>query len=179
MTAGQIGCMATPAQSHRINPDWTWAADNGCFSDTWQAGPWLRWLDRQPRTALFAVVPDVYADPDATDRLWERWAPAVRQLGYRCAYVTQDGCTAVPDDADVIFTGGTTAWKLSLEARALLDSRPAHMGRVNTLRRLRVAYRDGYDTVDGTFLTYGPDTNLPRLLRYLKAASHPTLEGIH
>jgi hypothetical protein len=49
------------------------------------------------------------------------------------------------------------------------------MGRVNSLRRLRLAARDGYDSVDGTFLAFGPDKNLPRLLAYLRRATEPTL----
>ena len=55
------------------------------------------------------------------------------------------------------------------------DGRWCHMGRVNSLRRLRLAAQDGYDSVDGTFLAYGPDKNLPRLLTYLRLADQPTL----
>lgn len=53
-----------------------------------------------------------------------------------------------------------------------------HMGRVNTLGRLKIAcQRDlsgqpRYDTADGTFLVYGPDQNLPRLLRYIRTAEN-------
>jgi hypothetical protein len=50
-----------------------------------------------------------------------------------------------------------------------------HMGRVNSLRRLRLAVQDGYDSVDGTFLAFGPDRKLPRLLTYLRLATEPRL----
>jgi hypothetical protein len=58
---------------------------------------------------------------------------------------------------------------------AATSGRWTHMGRVNTLRRLRFAFFHGYDSVDGTFLAFGPDVNLPRLLRYLTLAKQPTL----
>jgi hypothetical protein len=35
-----------------------------------------------------------------------------------------------------------------------------HMGRVNSARRFAIAELMGCDSVDGTYLTYGPDTNL-------------------
>jgi len=36
------------------------------------------------------------------------------------------------------------------------------MGRVNSARRWAIAEVFGCDTADGTFLAFGPDTNLPR-----------------
>lgn len=42
------------------------------------------------------------------------------------------------------------------------------MGRVNSLRRLRLAQAMGCDSADGTYLAYGPDRNLPRLLGWLR-----------
>jgi len=35
----------------------------------------------------------------------------------------------------------------------------------------------GCDSVDGTFLAFGPDKNLPQLLRWLRLADEPTLFG--
>jgi hypothetical protein len=42
------------------------------------------------------------------------------------------------------------------------------MGRVNSLKRLRYAEMIGCDSVDGTYLTFAPDENLPRLLGWLR-----------
>ena len=181
MTQGRLGCMDTPAQGNRRDPAWMWAADNGCFSDNWKPGKWYGWLDNlDPAGCLFAVVPDVVGDADATNDRWKRYAPAVRALGFPCAYVTQNGCTSIPDDADVLFTGGDDEWKLGEQARLLMRDAKArgvwcHMGRVNSLRRLKLAAIDGYDSVDGTFVAFGPDLNLPRLLRYLEWANEPQL----
>ena len=45
------------------------------------------------------------------------------------------------------------------------------MGRVNSLKRLRYADAIGCDTADGTYLTYGPDTNLRNLLGWVRAVN--------
>jgi hypothetical protein len=170
MRQGLIGALTTPDVGNVLEPGVPWALDNGCFSQRWNETKWIATLEKYSNIGgcLFAVVPDVVSDAQATDERWQRYAPVVTQLGYRTAYATQDGCTKVPDDADVVFTGGSDTWKLSDQAQQLASDRPSHMGRVNTLRRLRFAAAHGYDTVDGTFLAFGPDVNLPRLLRYLR-----------
>ena len=40
------------------------------------------------------------------------------------------------------------------------------MGRVNSARRFAIAELMGCNSVDGTYLTYGPDTNLPDVLTW-------------
>ena len=90
------------------------------------------------------------------------WEP-IRRLGYRAALVLQDGATpaTVPwwlTDT-VLFIGGTTAWKLGDEVRAIAArahelGRHLHMGRVNTRRRLMAAAALGCQSVDGTLLVF-------------------------
>lgn len=180
MSDGRLGQMLTPNTGNRLVPGATWAADNGCFTANWSETKWLRFLIRYADTpgCLFAVVPDVVGDAAATDARWLEYAPVVRALGYRCAYVTQNGCTQIPEDADVVFTGGDDPWKEGDTNRALIRKAvaagiPCHMGRVNTRRRLRIAAADGYTSVDGTTLKHGADRNLPQLLRWLE----PTQPG--
>jgi len=179
--------MAQPASNGpAAAPGVPWAADNGCFSAKWDAGRWMAWLKAQVGylgSCLFAVVPDVVADASATRERFDRWAPPVAALGYRLAYVLQDGADELPwDDFDVLFVGGSTAYKESMEAsrwaaEAKARGKATHMGRVNSLRRMRIAEREGYDTVDGTFLAFGPDVNLPRLARMIRRAHEPSLFG--
>jgi hypothetical protein len=112
--------------------------------------------------------------------MWRRWWSAPMRRGYRLAYVAQNGCRSIPAGAAAVFLGGDTAWKLGPEARSVARTAKRlglwlHMGRVNSLRRLRYAASIGCDSVDGTFLTYGPDANLPRLLRFLRRANQPSL----
>lgn len=175
-----IGLMLTPSMGNR--PDLTgvaWAADTGCFADpaSYSDARYLAFLARLSLWrggCLFATAPDVVGDWAAT---WGRSRPVlplIRGAGYRAALVAQDGMEDLlaPDEWDVLFVGGTTGWKLSetayrlvREAKAL--GKGAHLGRVNSLRRLRAAQWAGYDSADGTFLKYGPDKNLPRLCGWL------------
>lgn len=182
MATGLLGQMVTPDAGNRVVDGTRWAIDNGCFAARWTPERWLATLDRHQHLAadcLFVVVPDVVADAQATNERWARWHGAARNRGYRTAYVLQNGATSFPP-CSAVFIGGDTPWKLGVEARALVAEAKArglwvHMGRVNSLRRLRYAAALGCDSVDGTFLAFGPDHNLPQLLRWLRWAHEPTL----
>ena len=52
-------------------------------------------------------------------------------------------------------------------AEAKAHGKWVHMGRVNSLKRLQYAAAIGCDSADGTYLTFGPAKNLPRLLGWL------------
>lgn len=182
IAAGQLGCITTPKQGNVHFPDeWDVIADNGCFSQQWTHDRWFRWLIDQPRTIRFAVAPDVY-DPtggpchEATMDRWRTYGPLIERHGFTPAFVCQVGASiAELPDAPVLFLGGTTEWKLGPEAWritewARAEGRWVHMGRVNSQRRFDTARMMGCDSVDGTFLTYGPDVNLPRLLRWVNEA---------
>jgi hypothetical protein len=49
-----------------------------------------------------------------------------------------------------------------------------HMGRVNSLKRLRYAEFIGVDSADGTVLTFGPDRRLPEVLGWVHTLKHHT-----
>ena len=181
MASGRLGCIVTPKQGNVTFPDeWDVIADNGCFSDAWTEPQWLRWLIGLPRSVRFAVCPDVFhpdGSPchDETLARWEQYGGTIERHGFVPAFVVQVGAT--PDnipDAPVLFIGGTDEFKLGPVVwdivRAHRAERWIHMGRVNSRRRFRTARTLGCDSVDGTFLTFGPDTNLPRLLSWLTDA---------
>ncbi|GGP80795.1 hypothetical protein [Streptomyces melanogenes] len=68
------------------------------------------------------------------------------------------------------------AHPLALEAREL--GLAVDMGRVNSRRWLRLAQAIGCTSADGTYLAFGPDTNLPRLLAWMNELhTTPTLFG--
>jgi hypothetical protein len=197
MLDGRLGYIDTPRQRNaaagavlhagRV----PWCADNGCFSDRWDADHWWEWLQSvavNAETCLFAVAPDVVGDAAATLALSAPWMPRIRALGFPVAFVAQDGLESfdVPFESfDVLFLGGSTSWKLGEHARRIAwDAAergiPVHVGRVNSERRLlyssaRRPYGLGASTVDGTFLTFGPDTNLPILLSWMPRLTHPPL----
>lgn len=183
IATGHLGQMVTPNAGNRITPGAVWALDNGCFSDQWSPEKWLDTLDRHVNVpgCLFAVAPDVVGDADATHDLWRRWWSAPMRRGYRTAYVAQDGIRFLPSGPQVLFIGGSTEWKLSRHARRVVGLARSlgwwvHMGRVNSLRRLRYAAEIGCQSADGTYLAFGPDVNLPRLLKWVdNVRSHTQL----
>lgn len=179
MASGLIGHLNQPNTSNVPVPGVPWAADNGCFSERWDEGRWLSFLERRRDAlpaCLFAAVPDVVGDHLGTLFRFAKHADQVRDLGYPVAFVGQDGATvkSTPwDDFDVWFAGGTTDWKLGpaleLAAEALERGKRLHMGRVNSKKRFLLAARRGFHTSDGTFLAFGPRTNLPRLRMWIDA----------
>jgi hypothetical protein len=182
-----IGALTQPASLHLsyVEPFKTWAADNGCFnpkaSAAFTLAKYLRWLGGFRSIAdrcAFATAPDVLSDAKAT---WERSAPtfdAIRAAGYKAALVAQNGIEDMSiewDAFDAIFIGGDTTWKLSRHAQTVCAEAKrrgkwVHMGRVNSQKRLELAWDFGCDSVDGNYLGFGPDTNIPKLLRWLDRA---------
>lgn len=172
-----LGFISTPRMRNIMPLDVAWAADNGRFAaphEYTDAG-YLRWLARQPKErCLFATAPDVLGDHAATIEMAQPLLSRLRALGYPAAFVAQDGWREdnTPwDELDLLFIGGTDAFKLGRAATAIAAARArgksVHMGRVNSFRRMRLAAALGCNSVDGTFLKFGPDTNEPKLLAWL------------
>lgn len=187
MQAGRLGFIDTPAQGNKRPAGVTWCADNGCFGKGYPGDDkWLGWLEKNAYAAkdcLFATAPDVVGDAAATLTRSTPFLPKIRALGYPAALVAQDGLEHldIPWEAfDVLFIGGSTEWKLGPAARELVrqakqHGKQVHMGRVNSERRYRYAHEIGCDTADGTYLTFGPDVNLPRLLAWSRVEDQQPL----
>lgn len=194
MSSGQLGQVVTYKAGNRLVEGATFLLDAGTVKivegqpendPDWSSERWVASLHRYKDTpgCLFAVVPDWVHDGAETNRRWARWHGIVRNLGYRAAYVIQNGCQSIPASAQAMFVGGDTAWKLGPEAARLIRLAKerglwVHMGRVNTLARLRYAALLGCDSVDGTTLAFGPDRNLPQLLRWLQPAQQSMFGGV-
>lgn len=188
MTTGLIGFIDTPGQRKARPPLVAWCADNGCFGSSYVGDDrWFEWLERHAAdadTCAFATAPDVVGDAAATLIRSAPFLPRIRALGYPAALVAQDGLEslAVPwDTFDVLFIGGSTEWKLgphaaSLTAEAKRRGKWVHMGRVNSERRFKYARAIGCDSVDGTFLIYGPDANIGRLLAWTRLSDQSPLD---
>jgi hypothetical protein len=201
MADGRLGAILTPRQGNRLPAASLFVVDNGCgptrsgapgsgycgderylgmLQDLGQ-GDGYDPCDPDTSWCLFAVAPDGPGDAAATLRRgrtsgmlgWIRW------LGFPVALVAQNGLEdlTVPwDDFDVLFIGGDTAWKLGRHARTLTAEAKrrrkwVHMGRVNSLERLRYAEATGCDSADGTFIAFGPDVNLPHVLGWLRSVN--------
>jgi hypothetical protein len=189
MKAGLLGAICTPKQGNTIDGLPLWCADNGCGPGVRGIGAgypghdkWLAWLTRLTPHAdrcAFAVAPDVVGDAAATIERSLPFLPVIRQLGYRAAFVAQNGQDKLPvpwDEFDVLFNGGDDAWKLGgpmgeLAGEARVRGKWLHMGRVNSLKRMRHARARGYDSCDGTFIRWGPGRRLPEALGWLRDAN--------
>ena len=184
MSAGLLGQMMTPNAGNRVVDNVTWAADNGSFSSVTEFDPyaWVTWLEsKDPDRCVFAAVPDVVGSHEATRERWDRYVGHVTSLGYPPAFVVQDGCAPdeIPADCESVFIGGSTDWKLGAEAAAcaawaLRNGKWLHMGRVNSRKRVRYARELGCHSVDGTYLAFGPDKNLPKLLSWMEENERET-----
>jgi hypothetical protein len=183
MNAGLLGMIATPAQGNAIPQHAVWCCDNGCFGDGYPGDSgYLEFLSGKAALrarCLFAVAPDVPFNMTASLARSAPMLPRIRALGYLVALAAQNGSedmTLPWGDFDVLFLGGDTPWKLGPHARTLTEQarergKHVHMGRVNSLRRLRYADAIGCHSADGTFLAFGPDRNLPELLGWLRAVN--------
>lgn len=188
--ADRIGLLCTPLASYRPQRHLyrCWAADNAQYAPpgetpTVTVDRWWSWLTKQdPTGARFASAPDVVADWPATWAKSRPWLERIRGLGFPAALVAQDGMTVADvrgtaDEWDVLFVGGSTAWKLGhvvvdLVAEAKALGRAVHAGRVNSHRRLFHFAAIGADTADGNFLGRAPDVNVPRMLAWLDKLDH-------
>lgn len=181
--------MLTPMIGNVLPDGVTWAVDTGCFAAPERFDPlhYLDWLwQRLPHAhrCLFATAPDVYGDGPATLTVATPMLPLIRIVGYRAALVVQPGVTVADldwDAFDAVFAGGPDDWHTSADLAAIVAEarrrgKWCHRGRVNSLKRLRASQVMGYDSADGTFLAFGPDTNMPRLKRWVETiAAQPTL----
>lgn len=200
-----IGLLIQPGNKYhkRVAEYPMWAADNGAFSKKGGFNPQaFRAMLAQPElaanrsTCLFVVAPDVLVvlpdgvvigDARATLEQFPQWAHEIRAMGLPVAFVAQNGLEGMLDEVpwhlvDVLFVGGSTEWKLSESARlcvarAQLEGKRTHMGRVNSYKRLKLADGWGVDTADGTFLAYGPTQNVPRLIAWLEKLRGTTPQG--
>jgi hypothetical protein len=155
------------------------AADNGCFTrpTLYSDRAYAKFLSTMPRPRmLFATARDVLGDHEATVKLAIPGLRLIRSLGIPAAFVAQDGWQeeSTPwDEFDVLFVGGSTEFKFRGGRDAVLAAKRhnkwCHMGRVNSLDRLRAAAGIGCNSADGTFIAFGPDKRGPEVLRWLDA----------
>lgn len=174
--------MLSMGMGNKIPPDVPWAADNGRFGprrDRYTNEKYMKFLTKHSHAkdlCLFATAPDVVGDAAATLEMSAPMYEQIRSLGYPVALVGQDGLENldVPwDSFDAFFVGGSTEWKLSEAARHLcIEARRrgkhVHMGRVNSLKRMRIAEFFGCDSADGTRIAFGPDINEPIVRGWVK-----------
>lgn len=181
-----IGRFVTPANGNSVESivesGLPWAVDNGAFSgfDAVSFRKLLGRVAKRPR-CLFVACPDKVGNAKETLREWYAWRSEIENpiVQQKAAYVLQDGQEdSEPPKADAYFIGGSTHWKLSSHARFLAEwckRRGAwlHMGRVNSRRRMRIAYSWGCDSIDGTSTSMFGDTYIRKYLGWIAEMKAP------
>jgi hypothetical protein len=158
---GALGHLYSPGAQRGPWDFMPYALDNGAFP-AWEKGKqfdftaWrllLNWGRLQQLRPLWAAVPDVVTDREATLAAWGIYEGEVLAAGMRPAFVVQDGMTFadVPSASCVLFIGGSTEWKdAAIEPWCRRFPGRVHVGRVNNADRLLRSYRAGAISVDGT-----------------------------
>ena len=152
-----------------ISNDWgmRYALDNGAYGcylrgESFNEEKFRKLLHEMGPGADWVVVPDVVAAKSESLRLTFRWLPECQRYCKRVLLAVQDGM--IPEDIiDYlgpqvgIFVGGTTDWKL--ETLPIWGDLSAfcecylHVGRVNTMKRIKYCQSVGADSFDGTSAT--------------------------
>lgn len=175
--SAHAGMLRTPQSGNSIEPaialNMPWALDNGCFI-SYDPPAILRMLSRLRGLpgCKFAVVPDAVGNHGATMLLFRAWIGTYQSLGYRPAFVLQNGVTTstVPwGSIAAVFIGGSTSFKFSDTVREIVmeakqRGKWVHMGRVNSARRIRYAQSIGCDSFDGTGCSIAPFLRITELM---------------
>lgn len=178
---GKLGWLMSPKWRLKttLRPWIPYALDNDAFSawtnkTEWSFEEWkalLDWSKSSGLKPLWALVPDVVADRHATLERWHQYAPLVKSYGWPLAFAVQDGMSVhdVPENADVVFVGGTTEFKWSTVQMWAWYFPRVHVGRVNSIDRLWQCEDLGVESVDGTgwFRDPSDKTKLPAMIKWL------------
>jgi hypothetical protein len=199
MTAGKTGpkafSMMKCLEKHGIEFGMLWgptsykrpwcdyALDNDCFHNShkqnwWMAEgecKWLKMLDKISTCELkpiFATLPDVVGDWNATVDLSCKYITELRSRGIRPAIVMQDGSScesAANTGVDVFFLGGSVKWKWS-NADQVADwcrrnKTYLHIGQVNGISKTARCIELGIQSCDGSGLARFPDAMVPLTIK--------------
>ena len=158
---GSVGVLIGPSYGKKVPLDkWMpFVLDNDAFTcwkkqTEWPVAPWrsmIMWVRMTGLRPIFAAVPDVVANRDATIESWRKYSPFVKKLGWPTAFCVQDGMTEkdVPD-CDVVFVGGTDRWKFPNLRRWTEHFPRVHCARVNSIEKIQMCAELGCESVDGT-----------------------------
>lgn len=142
--------------------------DNGAWKAFKQQQPFDEYafsslVERHGASSDFVVIPDIVAGGMASLDFSTGWIPKLKHLK-KLLLPVQDGMDVSSVAAVLhqhknvgIFLGGSTEWKLKTMFQwgcvAATINRHYHIGRVNTMRRIRLAAEAGADSFDGTSAT--------------------------
>lgn len=175
---GQLGHLYSPGGERGPWEFMPYALDNGAFpaftkKEEWNELAWLElleWAIAAKRKPEWVLVPDVVGDAAATIKLWREMSPLAATVNVPLAFAVQNGMQPddVPEDADVVFLGGSKEWKWP-HVYEFCDRFPrVHVGRVNTFKLLEICRYFGAESCDGTGWFRGDQDQLAGLVRFLE-----------
>ncbi|HWY36774.1 MAG TPA: hypothetical protein VNX68_19165 [Nitrosopumilaceae archaeon] len=172
-----IGFLRNINTGNIIPLDQIWAVDSGCFSN--KGFSWIRYhewlLKRINLGCIFATIPDVVGNAKETIEAFNKYKDLFKWISNRLAFCAQDGLEdlEIPwAEFTTLFIGGTTGWKLSDTVKSIIKEaqikgKKVHIGRVNSLKRMKHFAELQVDSVDGTNIAFAPDINIPKILRWI------------
>lgn len=179
---GSVGVLVSPSYEKRVPVDrWMpFVLDNDAFT-CWRDGkPWnleawrkmLLYIQTTNLKPLWAAVPDVVTDREATIANWPIYRGEIKSLGWPTAFCVQDGMTPcdVPSDADIVFVGGSNEWKFPNLEQWTSNFPRVHCARVNAPKMIDLCYRLGCESIDGTgwFRDPSRQDKLPALEKFIE-----------
>lgn len=182
-----IGHLYTPARKEHPKSWLPYALDNGAFAlasrgadfdeEAWRIA--LEFFAHHAQPPHWLVVPDVPFDGERTVELWKSTAHTYKQFHVPLALAVQDGMTpeSVHDlevQPDVIFIGGTTAWKWDNVRGWCQSFERVHVARVNGRAGLDICQDAGAESCDGSGWFRGNPAQLEALVEFI--AEHNNLD---
>ncbi len=200
---GRLGHLYSPG-GHRVPVPWfPYALDNGAFScwdmttnsfnhDKWDGvegkdgmmSKWqklLTWAQFQDQKAMWAIVPDVIGDGNATLARWEEYAPIVKESQIPLAIAVQDGMTVqcvrrLEIQPEVIAIGGTTEWKWGTVEKWVKAFPRVHVLRCNMPTKLQELEAMGVESCDGTGWNRGDRNKTLGLEKWARQRAIPSTD---
>jgi len=155
----KVGLLFGPSYYKKtpVRPWMPYVLDNDAFTlrDNWDEAAWLamlQWAKMQGHKTDWILVPDAVGNKDKTLARWEKYAPIAAECKRPLAFAVQDGMTPndVPNNANVVFVGGSTEFKWRTVETWAAHFPRVHVGRVNNIDRVWQCDDLGIESVDGT-----------------------------
>ena len=191
---GKIGHLFSPDAQRGPWPWFPYALDNGAFAawnakqNTWDETRWsvdawrrmLFWAQSKNQKPLWAIVPDVPGNAEAT---FERWHKFKDEVPFDKALAVQDGMTVEQVkvvNPDVVCVGGSTDWKWATVEQWAKNFKRVHMLRCNAPAKLNYLKELGVESCDGTGWNRGDKTQTKGLEDFVRNNSpEPTNQPLH
>lgn len=172
-----LGYLVTPFSHTKLDEvkNKVYAIDNGAFAGL-DEKKFMKIVNnyKNNKKEIFIAVPDIVGDHKATLKMFYNWRNILND--YNLGFVAQDGMTKndIPKEAQAIFIGGSTEFKLGKIAYEIIQTAKekglwVHMGRVNSLKRIKYAYESKVDSIDGTKYAMFDKVHLKKALDYISS----------